>query len=340
MREERLIARCRFGLSMLAVMLILAALLYQRLPEGMIMALLAASGIVVLAATYFSPLWRDRRLNHFANDICDTVDALMEGRKPANFAPYEESATSKVQEKLLHYYDKMMEEHAESLTDKQMIQELVSDISHQVKTPVANIQMFTGILTQHDLPREKALEFLNLMTEQTEKLDFLMQSLVKMSRLETGTFVLHPVRGRLAETIAQAMSAVWAKAEAKEIGLRVVCDSTLEVWHDPKWTAEALANILDNAVKYTSFGGSIVVNVRPWQFYTRVDITDTGIGIEENDYNRIFQRFYRGETVAEKEGIGLGLYLARGIISQQNGYITVKSIPEKGSTFSVFLLST
>ncbi len=339
MREERLIARCRFAMLLLAVALILAALLFQRLPEGVIIALLVVSGTLVMAAACYSSLWRDRRLNHFANDICDIVDALMEGRKPAHFKPYEESAVSKVQEKLLHYYEKMMEEHAESLADKQIIQELVSDISHQVKTPVANIQMFTGILTQHDLPREKALDFLALMAAQTEKLDFLMQSLVKMSRLETGTFELHPVQTRLAETIAQAMNVVWAKAEAKNVGISVACDHALEVWHDSKWTAEALANILDNAVKYTSSGGSIAVTVRPWQFYTRIDITDSGIGIAEDDYHRIFQRFYRGEAVAAEEGVGLGLYLARGIISRQNGYITVKSTLGKGSTFSVFLLS-
>ena len=98
-------------------------------------------------------------------------------------------------------------------------------------------------------------------------------------------------------------------------------------------------NILDNAVKYTPLGGSVQVNVRPWQFYTRIDITDTGMGIPQAHYNHIFQRFYRCQEASSKEGVGLGLYLARGIISRQNGYITVKSIPEKGSTFSVFLLS-
>ena len=109
--------------------------------------------------------------------------------------------------------------------------------------------------------------------------------------------------------------------------------------HDPKWTAEAIGNILNNAVKYTPEHGTIRILVRPWQFYTRIDISDTGIGIDEENYNTIFQRFYRAEEVAAEEGVGLGLYLARAIITRQNGYITVKSKKGEGSTFSVFLLS-
>ena len=166
-----------------------------------------------------------------------------------------------------------------------------------------------------------------------------MQSLIKMSRLETGTFTLHMEEARLADTVAQAMSTVWARAEAKGIALAADCDSRITVQHDPKWTAEAFGNILDNAIKYTPSGGSVSVSVRPWQFYTRVDITDTGIGIPEEHYNDVFQRFYRAPEAAAQEGVGLGLYLANGIVTRQKGYISVKSKPGQGTTFSVYLLS-
>ena len=144
---------------------------------------------------------------------------------------------------------------------------------------------------------------------------------------------------RLADTIARSMSTVWAKAEAKQIELSAECDPAITAQHDPKWTAEALGNILDNAVKYTPSGGSVTVTVRPWQFYTRVDIHDTGIGIPEEHYNDVFQRFYRAQEVAGQEGVGLGLYLANGIITRQKGYISVKSKVGVGTTFSVYLLS-
>ena len=125
--------------------------------------------------------------------------------------------------------------------------------------------------------------------------------------------------------------------------LRPGCPVLLSPAQNParklKWTVEALGNLLDNAVKYTPEGGSVSVLVRPWQFYTRIDITDTGIGIPEEHYHDVFQRFYRAPEVAAQEGVGLGLYLANGIITRQKGYISVKSKVGEGTTFSVYLLS-
>lgn len=324
------------GAGLLALLL---WLLWEFVPRTNIRySILAVSvGIFLLAGLW---TWlQQRQIFHFADDICDTLDALIAGRQPEQYHPYEDSVTAKVQGKLMQYYDIMSEGKMQSQRDKQTLQELVSDISHQVKTPIANIQMFTGILQQHQLTEEKRSEFLQTMAAQINKLDFLMQSLIKMSRLETGTFVLHMEEAPLNKTIAQAMSGVWAKADSKNIQLSADCDPAITVQHDPKWTAEALGNILDNAVKYTPAGGSISVSVRPWQFYTRIDITDIGIGIPEEHYNDVFKRFYRAQEVAAQEGVGLGLYLANGIITRQKGYISVKSVPGEGSTFSVYLLS-
>ena len=339
--KHRRIEILRTGMLMLSAALFAALVwvLWRTIPWSAV-----RYGILGLCAAIFAVVglwaWYQRRqVSLFADDLCETLDALLSGRQPENYQPYEDSLTAKVQGKLMQYFDIMSEGKRQSQQDKQVIQSLVSDISHQVKTPIANIKMFTNILQQHQLPPEKQAEFLRTMEGQIDKLDFLMQSLIKMSRLETGTFVLHPQEGRLADTIALAMSAVWAKAEAKEISLSADCDSSICVQHDPKWTAEALGNILDNAIKYTPPGGSVTVSVRPWQFYTRVDITDTGIGIAEEHYNDIFQRFYRDPRVAAQEGVGLGLYLANGIITRQKGYISVKSKVGKGTTFSVYLLS-
>ena len=339
--KHRRIEILRTGMLVLSAVLFAALVwvLWRTIPWSAV-----RYGILGLCAAIFAVVglwaWYQRRqVSLFADDLCETLDALLSGRQPENYQPYEDSLTAKVQGKLMQYFDIMSEGKRQSQQDKQVIQSLVSDISHQVKTPIANIKMFTNILQQHQLPPEKQAEFLRTMEGQIDKLDFLMQSLIKMSRLETGTFVLHPQEGRLTDTIALAMSAVWAKAEAKEISLSADCDSSICVQHDPKWTAEALGNILDNAIKYTPLGGSVTISVRPWQFYTRVDIADTGIGIAEEHYNDIFQRFYRDPQVASQEGVGLGLYLANGIITRQKGYISVKSKVGKGTTFSVYLLS-
>lgn len=321
-----------------ALVLILCGSLWEYIPSGCLHVLLPAAGVLIFVLVFLWDGRQKKEQSDFANDICGTVDALMNGESPENYQPYEDSQVSKVQGKLLQYYDRMQQGREQSEQDKQTIQELVSDISHQVKTPIANIRMFTNILQQHRLSDEKRAEFLDTMTGQINKLDFLMQSLIKMSRLETGTFTLHMEEGSLYNTIAQAVNGIWATADQKQIRIDVACDSHAVVRHDAKWTAEALGNILDNAVKYTPKGGSISIRVRPWQFYTRIDITDTGIGIAAGHYNDVFQRFYRAEEVAGEEGVGLGLYLARGIITRQKGYVSVKSKVGEGTTFSVFLL--
>lgn len=339
--KHRSMTIMRSGVFLLSVVLFagLVWLLWQTIPWAFV-----RWGVLALCAGIYAVVglwaWYQRRqVSLFADDLCATLDALMSGHEIEGYQPYEDSLTAKVQGKLMQYFDIMNEGRRQSQRDKLTIQSLVSDISHQVKTPIANIKMFTGILRGHNLPAEKQAEFLATMEEQIDKLDFLMQSLIKMSRLETGTFTLHMEEARLADTIARSMSTVWAKAEAKQIDLSAECDPAITAQHDPKWTAEAFGNILDNAVKYTPSGGSVTVTVRPWQFYTRVDINDTGIGIPEEHYNDVFQRFYRAQEVAGQEGVGLGLYLANGIITRQKGYISVKSKIGVGTTFSVYLLS-
>ena len=339
MKRKKTAGLIEFLLCTVSLASILMGLLSWHLPQAFLRACLLLTGGLLLVVVLLADRFCQDLISDFSNEICETADTLMENRELENFQPYEDTALSKAQGKLLQYYDKMRDEHRQSDEERQTIQELVSDISHQVKTPVSNIQMFTGILRQHELSPEKRNEFLDLMSAQINKLDFLMQSLIKMSRLETGTFSIHMGESRLSDTIAQAVSAVWTKADQKEVQLDVDCDSSIRVRHDPKWTSEALGNILDNAVKYTPSGGSIHIRVRPWQFYTRIDITDTGIGIAEEHYSDVFRRFYRAEEAASEEGVGLGLYLARGIITRQHGYISVKSAQGKGTTFSVYLLN-
>lgn len=327
------------GLMSVSLFGLLLWMLWEFVPRASVRyGLLAVCGGIFLVAGLWIILQR-RQIGLFADDVCETIDAAIAGRQPENFHPYEDSLTSKVQGKLMQYYDIMHEGRLQSQRDKETLQSLVSDISHQVKTPVANLKLYTGILQKPELPEEKRVLFVATMDEQINKLDFLMQSLIKMSRLETGTFVLTPAEARLGDTIAQAMSTVWAKAEKKQIELTVDCVPDIMVQHDSKWTAEAIGNILDNAVKYTPAGGRVTITVRPWQFYTRIDIADTGIGIPEEHYNDVFQRFYRAQEVAAEEGVGLGLYLANGIITRQKGYVSVKSKVGEGTTFSVYLLS-
>ena len=215
---------------------------------------------------------------------------------------------------------------------------MISDISHQVKTPIANLKMINSTLIDQEVPVQKQKEFLAAQTSQLDKLDFLMQAMIKTSRLETGVISLEKKEQPIYDTLAAALGGILLSAEKKRIDVQVDCPERLEACHDRKWTSEALFNILDNAVKYTPEGGQIRVRVECWEMYLKIDIADTGIGIPEQHQGTIFKRFYREDAVHDVDGIGIGLYLAREIISLQGGYIRVASEAGKGSVFSVFLL--
>ena len=217
------------------------------------------------------------------------------------------------------------------------MQSLVSDISHQVKTPVSNLKMVTDTLLTRSVSEVERTDFIRGIRIQTDKLDFLFQALVKTSRLETGIIRLEKKAGRIYDTVAQAMSGIVYAAEKKQIGVSVDCPENLMVAHDSKWTSEALFNLLDNAVKYTPAGGKINVIVEQWEMYLEIRVTDTGKGISESNQAAIFRRFYREEEVHEQPGVGIGLYFAREIITQQGGYVKVVSELGKGSAFSIML---
>ena len=221
--------------------------------------------------------------------------------------------------------------------DRQELQSLVSDISHQVKTPVSNLKMATDTLLEKPITEAERTDFIRGIRTQTDKLDFLFQALVKTSRLETGVIQLDKKVCNLYDTVAQAMSGIVYAAEKKEISVSVNCPEKLMLSHDSKWTAEALFNLLDNAVKYTSAGGKISVSVVQWEMYVEIKVADNGKGISESNQAAIFRRFYRGEEVHSEPGVGIGLYLAREIITRQGGYIKVVSAPGNGSAFSIML---
>lgn len=219
MRKHKNIKFLRFSILLLMLLLIalLLWLLWKFVPRASVRFCLLAVCAGILAAAGLLNWYQRLQISSFAGEICETLDALMSGRQPEDYHPYEDSLTSRVQGKLLQYYDIMNEGKLQSQKDKETIQGLVSDISHQVKTPVANLRLYAGILKNPALPAEKRNEFLGTMSGQIDKLDFLLQSLIKMSRLETGTFALHITEAPLKDTIAAAMSTVWARAEEKGI---------------------------------------------------------------------------------------------------------------------------
>jgi len=218
---------------------------------------------------------------------------------------------------------------------KDAIQTMISDISHQTTTPLSNIMIYSQLL-EEELPDGVQRQKAQTIREQAEKLDFLLKSLVKASRLETGIIKTVPVPCDLEELIASVISQIAAKAEEKEIHLDVKQEKAT-VLCDPKWTKEACLNLLDNAVKYTGKDGRITVTVTEYPMFACIAIQDEGIGIREEEIPQIFGRFFRGTNTNLEDGVGLGLYLARRIVESEGGYMKVTSRLGEGSCFSIFL---
>ena len=219
--------------------------------------------------------------------------------------------------------------------ERERVKALISDISHQTRTPLANILLYSQLLREKEKDPE-LIPIVNKISDQSEKLDFLIRSLLKSSRLESGLLVLHPKVQPIAPALWGAMEQMEEAALQKRI--RVSFEGTdKEACFDRKWTEEAIGNLLDNAVKYSPAGSRIEVGVTQYEMFTAVFVKDEGMGIGEEEQAQIFGRFYRGREVSQEPGVGIGLYLVREIAEKQGGYVKVRSEKGRGSVFYFYM---
>lgn len=287
-------------------------------------ALLAALGIVVVER------WQTVR-------TIKRLDAMLEAAIAGHFTEetYDESRLSALESRLARYLTASALSARKVQEQKDQISSLISDISHQTKTPVANLQLYAQLLAEQPLtPQEE--ECAGAILTQADKLQTLIEVLVKTSRLENGILAVHPEISELSYVVDRAVTQYMPKAAEKEIVLTAVPTEGKAIF-DPKWTEEALCNLLDNAVKYTPSGGAVTVTVKNYEMFSAICVTDTGPGILEAEQARIFGRFYRSDGNYQEQGVGIGLYLTRQIAEKQGGYVKVESVPGTGSTFSLFL---
>ncbi|HBN6309564.1 TPA: HAMP domain-containing histidine kinase, partial [Clostridioides difficile] len=223
--------------------------------------------------------------------------------------------------------------------EKESVKSLVTDISHQLKTPLASLKLYNTLLIEEELEEDEANEFLLTNKASINKLENLINSLVNISRLEISMINIKKEDNDIKNTILDAVKSVTPKAKNKSITLNLNEFDSRIVPHDKKWTEESIFNVLDNAVKYTQINGEINISVEETANYFKIIIEDNGIGIEKNEFNNIFKRFYRGsaDEIESVEGSGVGLYLSRKILEEQGGNIIVSSKVGIGSKFSLFL---
>lgn len=294
-------------------------------------------GLVLFLLSICMAFLLRKYLVRYTISLTSCIDAMLAAKENIEFDEENELLTSKIQVKFRQLYDVLNQQKEASIRDREQLEEIISDISHQIKTPMSNIKMYSDILKNRELTKEKQREFLGLVQLQIDKLESLIDSMIEMSQMEVGMISVLPKRQPLIKLIEEAVCGIAVKAEKKNMDISILCDERLMACYDLKWTTEALVNILDNAVKYSDENGEIKISVLELGFFIKVQVTDNGKGIEEGNFTQIFKRFYREPEVQQVEGVGIGLFLAQEILKKQKGYVDVKSSPGRGSTFSLYL---
>lgn len=289
---------------------------------------LALAAVFLLGLYYLKCL---KRMQKLLRDYQETGTAC--------FSTMKETRESKLENTLQRLLDQAEKKEAQAKRERDEVASLLSDLTHQLKTPMANVIMYTELLEDENLTPEERQRFTYLARTQAKKMQWLLGNMLKASQLERGMISFSAEYTGIRETIRQAVSSVYAQAEERDIMIKVEPFEDRKLYHNPRWTAEAMENILDNAVKYSPSGSVVTVRVQPMENYTQIEISDQGIGISGEEYNKIFRRFYRSSNAAQTEGSGLGLYLAQLILNNEKGYVTAVSRPGEGSSFRIFLLN-
>ncbi len=299
--------------------------------EGLIICLIVC--IIILFLIIVRLLFECRSFRATLDFVLEHLDMAIAGTKQT--VNYDESIESAIIEKLNEILAMSQMHCVEANNNQKIIQSLISDIAHQVRTPLTNIMLYSGILEERLLADDNK-KIVSQIHAQSKRLDFFMKELVRSSYLETELISVNVQQEEIDKLIAEACQEVELVALKKKIIFHIrECGKKGNF--DLKWTKEALTNILDNAIKYSPEHSIITINTIFYENFFCIQITDQGIGIDEQEQGAIFKRFYRSPRVKEKEGLGIGLYLVREIIEKQNGYVKIKSSSDEGSTFFVYL---
>ncbi|MBP3235231.1 MAG: HAMP domain-containing histidine kinase [Eubacterium sp.] len=288
------------------------------------------------------------------NKTLERLDKMLDEAMNGTFveANYDETKLSRLESKWKDFLGTSVISSQNLENERHRLEQFISDISHQTKTPMTNIKMYTELLSEEikvlesdavessSVSVERIRKYADEISRQNLRLEFLIDSLTKLSRLESGTLEVKAQRSQVSKLVESGIAAVSQKAQMRKIsfGQLDLNDNSIQALFDMKWTLEALVNVLDNAVKYSPEGGTINVKVAETDMYAEIHVIDEGDGITEEDATKVFGRFFRSEEVQQKEGVGIGLYLTREILSKEDGYIkVVPNNKRKGGEFILYL---
>lgn len=268
--------------------------------------------------------------------ISRALEDLMNGKTLEITLPNQDTLPAKVQHQLLRLSDIIRGTQEKAQKERDQIKELIAETAHQLRNPLANMEGYLELLQEEELSREEKEIYLEALCASEARIRFLTEGFIKISRLENHVVQIKKEQGDLTATVLNSLLQVRKYAQEKQIIFSVQGEEGLCVSHDAKWLGEAVYNLLDNSVKYSQNGGKVEINISKNEMFAQIAVGDFGIGIEHEEMNLIFQRFYRGKRAEKQPGFGLGLYLAREIVLQHGGFMKAKE-KEAGLEISIFL---
>lgn len=266
-------------------------------------------------------------------DLSFYMNNILNNNYSLDIRDYEEGDLSNLKNDIYKMTVKLKEQSDLSLKDKKYLEEVLSDISHQLKTPLTSMYVINDVLlTSKNIKEDKKMEFLKKNRKELERIEWLVTSLLKMSRLDSGSETLKIKEVELEGLIKRVIEPLEIPIELKSQKLELEYDPKIKLNIDISWTTEALINILKNAHEHTEEEGTITIYAHDTPIYTEIEIRDNGSGIREEDLPHIFERFYKGK--GNKESIGIGLHMAKKIINLEKGEIKALS-SKKGTIFNI-----
>ena len=323
------------GAMLILLLLFLAAAAFWQNYIMVWAVLYGALNLSVLTAVYFL---LSCHVNNALDTLSDMVEDLICGKERIEFSIAADTILSKLQGQLLKLYDILRSHKEREQKLRKQLDENIGSLVHQINTPITNLRLYVDFLRRDDLTAQEREKFLFCMEEQAQKLFWLGESFSKISRLETGIIRLRPEKQKVESILLHAIDQVMVKAENKGMEISLSGETQAAVLIDSKWTTEALFNILDNAVKYGKAETKIEIIAADLTNYISIAVrNESEVSIAPDEYHKIFQRFYRGKSNAEIEGVGLGLYIARKILEDENAYMKAETKPDGMTEFAVFL---
>lgn len=308
------------------IFLFVGFIIYEKFPW-----LLLLQGLLLTIFFLFFTLYRYRQIKKLSTYL----RKIQEGKYSLDIRDNEEGELSILKNEIYKVTNMLSEYNERLKTDKEFLADNIADISHQLKTPLTSIMVMIDLLKDESLPKDKKKQFIAKISSQLKRIEWLVSSLLTISRLDAGVIKMKVENVLADDLIKSCLEPLLISLEIREISYHINGGDNI-ILCDKYWTREAILNILKNCMEHTNAKGKLQISVSNNPLYSEIKISDTGVGISKEDLPYIFTRFYRSKN-SSKDSVGIGLSMSRSIINSQSGEITVESEVDKGSTFRIKL---